>query len=194
MQEGSNSSPPLRLGALIAEGYLNPRQSMARILSLDIDEGDRLLMVAIGIVVSCFGVAFTDSRDEEIGVIVIVFGYLLTIIGGLLQYRFVSWLVGIISREMGGAGRGEDNYTLTAWWMLVTAPLPIIMMVAMRNGNSGIAVFVLFIVAALTLVLLAAYITEVHRFRSTGRVIGAMVALLMVFSFVIGAFLPAAQV
>ena len=187
----ANGAPPLRLGALIAEGYLNPRRSMARVLSLNPDEGDRLMMVGISIAVGCLGVTLTDAREEEAGFIFILFGYLLTVIFGLLQYRFVSWLVGIISRETGGTGRGEDNYTLTAWWMLVTAPLPIVMMIAMRNGGSPFAVLILFIVAALTLVLLAAYITEVHRFRSTGRVVGTMVAFVMVFSFVLGAFLPA---
>ncbi len=74
--------------------------------------------------------------------------------------------------------------------MLVTSPLPIIMMVAMQNGESSGAVLVLFGVAVLTLVLLAAYITEVHRFRSTATVVGAMIGFLMVFSFVFSAMLP----
>ncbi len=106
MQE-SDPSPSFRIGSVLAEGYLAPRQSMARILSLRLDEGDRLLMIAIAIAVSCLGVAFTADRTEEIGFIIVIFGYVLTIIGGLVQYRLLSWLVGIIARAMGERVRAK---------------------------------------------------------------------------------------
>jgi len=186
-----DSTPaPLNLAALIAEGYTAPRQSMARVLALRPDEPMRLMMVGIGIVVGALGFAALGERTAEAGQGGVVFGYVLTVIAGLLQYYIFALITGTVSRAMGGQGDREADRTLVAWWALVTAPLPVVMVLAVGAGQSPVAVLVLFGAAILSLVLLAAYITEAHGFTSTARVCGAILMLIMIFSFVVTSLLP----
>jgi len=120
----------------------------------------------------------------------VVFGYVLTVLAGLLQYYIVASVTGTVSRAEGGQGDREADRTLVAWWALVTAPLPVVMVLAVGAGQSPVAVLVLFGAAILSLVLLAAYITEAHGFASTARVCGAILMLIMIFSFVVTSLLP----
>ena len=186
-----NTDQPLRLGALIAEGYAAPRRSMARVLALRPDEGERLLMVGIGIVVSALGFALIGRPETEAGPGGVILGYVAAVVMGLFQYFLFSFLVGLLSRAAGGTGDRDTDRTVVAWWSLVTAPLPVVMMAMLRNGGeSPMAALVLLVCAILTLVLLAAYVAEGHGFRSTGRVIGAMFVILMIFSFVVSSIVP----
>ncbi len=183
-----NSSLPL--GVMVAEGYSAPRQSMARVLALRPDESERLLMVGIGIAVGALGFALLGDRGEESGPQPIIVQYLATIMTGLFQYYVLARIIGFIARAAGGVGDQDADRTLVAWWALVTAPLPVIMMVAIQNVESPLATLFLFGAAILTMVLLAAYIAETHGFQSTARVCGAMIGLLMVFSFVLTSIIP----
>lgn len=185
-----NTPAPLNLLALIAEGYTAPRQSMARVLSMRPDESMRLMMVGIGIVVGALGFAALGERNVEAGQGGVIFGYVVAVLAGLLQYYIFAWITGTVSRAMGGQGDREADRTLVAWWALVTAPLPVVMVLAVGAGQSPFAVFVLFAAAILSLVLLAAYITEAHGFTSTARVCGTIIMLIMIFSFVMTSLLP----
>ncbi len=189
MPDDSGLSPS-RLGALIVEGYSAPRKSMAYVLAMRPDEQARLLMVGIGIVVGALGFALLGDRGEGGAQGAGILGYVATVIAGLLQYYGFAWIVGIVCRAAGGAGDRETDRTIVAWWALVTAPLPVAMMLAIRAGDSPFAMLILLGSAILSLVLLAAYIAEAHRFHSTGRVCGAIMVLLMIFSFVLSSILP----
>lgn len=193
-----NAPQPLRLAALIAEGYLAPRKSMARVLALRPDEPERLMMVAIGIVGSALGYALmggqtvqdANGQDVEFGPAGVLLGYIVTIFAGLFQYYVLARLIGFVSRATGGVGDQDADRTLVAWWTLVTAPLPVIMMASYRNIEMPLAPLLMVASAILTMVLLAAYIRQAHGFSSTARVCGAMIGILMLFSFVFRSLLP----
>lgn len=190
MQHDSGLSPA-QLGALIVEGYTAPRASMARVLRMHPDERARLLMVGIGIVVSAMGVALSGpppDPDFEPGNPML--SYIITVVAGVVQYIAFSWFIGLVCSFAGGAGSAEDSRTLVAWWTLVTSPLPLLMMMALSGGQSPAAAFLLIIGAILSFVLLAAYIAETHQFKSTARVCGVMLALLMVVSFILSSLIP----
>lgn len=176
--------------AWIVQGYTAPRASMARVLDMRIDEASRLLMVGIGIAVSALGFALFGERPEGSAASAILAGYMLSIAGGLIQYRLVAAVVGIVSRAAGGQGSAQDNLTLTAWWMLVTAPVPLVMTVAIQNGDSPFATLILIATSVLSIVLLAAYIAETHKFHSTGRVFGSIFLILTLVGFVISNLIP----
>jgi len=174
---------------MMAEGYTAPRRSVARILMMQPDERTRLLMVGISIIVGTLGFALMGHPEGGPEGRVIL-GYLVTVVAGLLQYYGIAWIIGIVCGATGGEGTREDSRTLVAWWALVTSPLPVIMMAALRAGQSPGAALVLIGAAVLSFVLLAAFIAETHRYTSTARVCGAMMALLMIFSFVLSSILP----
>ena len=185
-----NTPASLGLGALIAEGYMAPRRSVARVLALRPDEGERLMMVGIGIAVSALGFALLGGQGEDVAAGAVAMGYLVTVLAGLFQYFILARIIGFISRLAGGTGDPEDDRTIVAWWALVTAPLPVIMMASLRNPESPLAVLFLIGASILTMVLLAAYITQAHGFKSTARVCGAMICFLMIFSFVLTSLVP----
>ena len=185
---------PLRLGTLIAEGYLSPRRSMERVLALRPDESDRLTMVGIGIAVGALGAALLGRSPEQeatdaSGGLVFV-GYLLTVVAGLLQYYVVARVIGFFARAMGGEGTWEDDRSVVAWWTLVTAPLPVVLVAAARSGQSPLAMLIMIACAVLFTVLLAAYIAGAHRFRSTLLVCGTMFAILTVVGMIVGSLVP----
>lgn len=181
---------PARFGAMVAEGYTSPRRSMARILGMQPDERARLLMVAIGIVISSLGFVALGQRAEEAGPDSVFLGYIVAVLAGLLQYYIFAWVIGTASRAFGGEGDREQDRTLVAWWALVTSPLPVLMVVGMQKGESPVAALLMVGAAILSFVLLAAYIAEVHRFRSTARVCGAIMGMLLVLSLVLSSLLP----
>lgn len=185
-----NGLTPARLFALIVEGYTAPRQSMARVLAMQPDERARLLMVCIGVAVGAMGFALFGERNPAAGQGSPVLGYLVTVLAGLLQYYGFAWLIGLGSAVFGGKGETEDNRTLVAWWALVTAPLPVVMMASLQSVQSPFAAITLVGSGILSVVLLAAYITQTHHFASTGRVCGAIMMMVMIFSFILSSILP----
>ncbi len=197
MQE-DDAPQPLRLAPLIAEGYVAPGRSMARVLALRPDEPERLMMVGIGIIGSALGYALmggqtvqdANGQDVEFGLAGMLLGYVVTAIAGLFQYYVLARLIGFISRATGGTGDKDADRTLVAWWTLVTAPLPAIMMASYHNIEMPLAPLLMVASAILTMVLLAAYIRQAHGFSSTARVCGAMLGLLMLFGFVFRSLLP----
>ncbi len=196
VQDGSGLSLQ-RLLTLVAEGYTAPRESMAHVLRMHPDERARLLMVGIGIAVSLLGVALLGDRPadavegiEDGASTGPVAGYALTVIAAILQYYFFAWLVGLVCSAMGGTGTAEQSRTVVAWWELVTAPLRVVITLALF-ASSPVAAFMLLAAAILSFVIMAAYIAETHGFTSTARVCGVMLAMLLLISFILSSFLPA---
>ncbi len=185
-----NASAPLHLGALLMEGYVAPRQSMARVLAMRPDEGERLIMVGIGIAIGALGFAMFGERGETVNTGSVVLGYLVTILTGLFQYYVLARVIGFVARAAGGAGDQEMDRTLVAWWAIVTAPLPVVMMISLQNIESPLAGLFLLGSSILTMILLGAYIAQTHGFQSTARVCGAMIGILMLFSFVLTSLVP----
>ena len=181
---------PARFGALMAEAYTSPRQSMRRILAMQPDERARLLMVVMGTVISMIGFVALGQREEVPGPGVIVFGYVVTILGALLQYYILAWLVGTACRSFGGKGEFKDDRTMIAWLSLVTSPVSPLLLIGVRASDSpGIALMVI-AVTILLFTLLSSFIAEVHRFRSAVRVAGAVIVLLLIISISLSSLLP----
>ena len=180
------------IGALLTQGYLSPRRSMANILAMQLDEHARLLMVMTGVVISLLGLAMFVGHPETATGPGIIAGYGLSVLLGLAQYRLVAIITGFICGFLGGNGSANDNLSMAAWWALVTAPLTVLMALSVKNGETQFAALTLIFATVLSMVLLAAYIAETHAFRSTASVCGGMFAILMLIGFVISSFLPVA--
>jgi len=180
---------PARFGAMIAEGYTAPRQSMARILSFQPSEQSRLLMVVIGTVISMIGYLALGQRTQEVGLSGIVFGYAVTTLAAILQYYVSAWVIGTACRAFGGKGQPEQDRTMIAWLSLVTSPVSVIMLLGLQGSSSPVLALLVIIVAIVLFILLSAYIAEVHGFHSTARVAGAMMALMIVISLVMSSFI-----
>jgi len=185
-----NALSPARFGALIVEAYTSPRQSMARILAMQPDERARLLMVVMGTVISMVGFVALGEREEAVGPGVVLFGYIVTILGALVQYFVASWVLGTVCRAFGGEGTHEQDRTMVAWLSLVTSPVSAVLLLGLRGGGSPLVVVMVLVVTIVLFAVLSAFIAEVHRFRSTGRVAGATLALLLILSLVLSSLLP----
>lgn len=187
---------------LIVQGYTAPRRSVRRLL----DGGDGL-EVALGFLALAFlveailAIMFGGRGGASVGV------YFVNVALQLAVFFLLSGLIYAIGRAAGGKGTLAGSQLVVGWHALVTSPMtPLTLPIAHAfrappEAAAGAApevqipaggVFVAFVYAAISFWLMANYVAELHQFRNTWGVLGALVGVTfacgMVLASVAGAF------
>ena len=179
----------------VVEGYTAPRASVRRLL-----DGGHGIEVALGLlalgylVQAMLTIVFLPAG---LG----IFGHMLAIVQQLVTFFLLSALVYGIGRLAGGTGTMEGAQLVVAWHALVTSllsPLAIgVSTAAFRSGEEGaggippgMGVLAL-VYVAISLWLMANYVAELHGFRSTWGVLGAIVGVSVVFALLLGVIVGA---
>lgn len=172
---------------LIVEGYAAPRRSIRRLL-----DGENGLEAALGFLALAFlveailSIVFGGRGGASIGV------YLVNIAMQLALFFLLSGLIYAIGRAAGGTGTLAGSQLTVGWHALVTSPMtPLTVPVsyAFRATSEAAAetapemqipaggVFLAFVYAAISFWLMANYVAELHQFRNTWGVLGALVGV-----------------
>ena len=183
----------------VVEGYTAPRASVRRLL-----DGGHGIEAALGLLALAYLVqAMLTILFLPAGIG--IFGHMLAIMQQLVTFFLLSALVYGIGRLAGGAGTMEGAQLVIAWHALVTSllsPLAIgVSTAAFRSGEEGAGNippgmgFLALIYVAISLWLMANYVAELHGFRSTWGVLGAIIGVSFVFALMlavlVGAMAPA---
>jgi hypothetical protein len=183
----------------VVEGYTAPRASVRRLL-----DGGHGIEAALGLLALAYLVqAMLTILFLPAGIG--IFGHMLAIMQQLVTFFLLSALVYGIGRLAGGAGTMEGAQLVIAWHALVTSllsPLAIgVSTAAFRSGEEGAGNippgmgFLALIYVAISLWLMANYVAELHGFRSTWGVLGAIIGVSIVFALmlavIVGAMAPA---
>ena len=179
----------------IAEGYVDPRRSMARLLApgYGIEIGFQIVVLAY-LIQAILGFFVTGERTAA-GPLLI--GHAFALGFQMLLYAIMALAVQGAARFFGGKGTLQDVFLVLAWHFLVTSLLsPVILLSLSTTGSvSGIpagAVALLLFVTAVSLWLLAAYLAEAHGFQSTGSVFAVVIAVPVVIGLIAAIMLPGA--
>jgi hypothetical protein len=175
---------------LIVEGYLAPRRSIRRLL-----DGGNGLEAALGFLALAFlveailSIVFGGRGGASISV------YLINVAMQLALFFLLAGLIFAIGRPAGGTGSLQGSQLVVGWHALVTSPLtPLTVPISYAfrapvEAASGAAaavpevqipaggVFLAFIYAAISFWLMANYVAELHQFRNTWGVLGALVGV-----------------
>jgi Yip1 domain len=181
----------------IVEGYTAPRRSMRRMLEAGNGIEVALSMLALAFLVEAMlAILFGAGGGASIGV------YFVNVALQLAVFFLFSGLIYAIGRAAGGKGTLAGAQLVVGWHALVTSPLaPLTVPVAhaFRSppGAAEIHVpagglFLAFVYAAISFWLMANYVAELHQFRNTWGVLGALVGVTfacgLVLASVAGAF------
>jgi hypothetical protein len=187
---------------LIVEGYTAPRRSIRRLL-----DGGQGLEVALAFLALAFlveamlAILFGGRGGASIGV------YFINIVLQLAVFFLLSGLIFVIGRAAGGKGRLAGAQLVVGWHALVTSPMtPLTIPIAHAfrappEAAAGVVpevqipaggMFLAFVYAAISFWLMANYVAELHGFRNTWGVLGALVGVTfacgLVLASVAGAF------
>jgi Yip1 domain len=187
------------LVSAVAEGYVAPRRSMRRLLDGGHGIEAALVMLALAYLVQAILTVLFISSGIGVG------GHLLAIIQQVVMFFLLAALVYGIGRLAGGTGTMEGAQVVVGWHSLVVSvisPLAIgVSSVAFRSGTeegagmpAGLGILA-FVYVAISFWLMANFIAELHGFRSTWSVLGAIVGLTfacaILLASIIGALSPA---
>jgi hypothetical protein len=178
---------------LMIQGYSAPRRSIRRLL-----DGENGLEAALGFLALAFlveailSIIFGGRGGASIGI------YLINIAMQLALFFLLAGLIFAIGRAAGGTGSLQGSQLVVGWHALVTSPLtPLTVPVSYAfrapteaaAGAAGAAaaapevqipaggVFFAFVYAAISFWLMANYVAELHQFRNTWGVLGAIVGV-----------------
>ncbi len=183
----------------VVEGYIAPRRSVRRLLDGGYGIEAALLMLALAYLVQAILMIMFISSGIGIA------GHLLAIVEQVVMFFVLAALIFGLGRLAGGKGTMEGSQLVVAWHSLVVSiisPLAIgVSSFAFRaqvgNGEglpAGLG-FLAFVYVAISFWLMANFVAELHGFRSTWGVLGALVGLTfacaILLASVIGALSPA---
>lgn len=184
---------------VLVEGYTAPRASARRLLDSGHGIEVALGMVALAYLIQAMLTILFMSTGFGIS------GHLLAIMQQLVTFFLLSALVYGIGRLAGGTGTLQGAQLIVGWHALVTSvisPLAIGVSTAAftaADGGSGgvpagLAVMAILYVS-ISFWLMANYVAELHGFRNSWNVLGAIVGLTFACAVllvaIIGAFAPA---
>lgn len=186
---------------IYVEAWLEPRKSIRRIRSYGLTERDRLLMVVVNLVMTAIAIAvmmrmMPQSLYSEFFVTVPAgvryISYTVFVFG---MYWFGAFLLQSIGRAFGGHAENIACRDVIAWWMLVTAVVSLIELVAMLVLPSGVSALINMVATIGGIIIFSTYAAEVHGFDSVGKVAGVTVAtffvVLLVANAVVLGLMPA---
>lgn len=177
----------------LVQGYTAPRLSMRRILAGGHGHEVALLLVAAAYLIQSFlTILILPGRFG-------LAGHVMAIVQQLATFFLFSALVVGIGRLAGGRGTMLGAELVVGWHALVTSlisPLALgftsAVITAAANGagaiSPGMAVLG-FVYLGISFWLLANYVAELHGFRSTWNVLGAIIVLIVACAFLVMAIL-----
>ncbi len=180
--------------ALLTQGVATPRPIARRIIDARPDGTQRLMLVALGAAMQgavwTLAGLFSPGDATALGV-----GGLLALMAmSFLNYAITASLAFNIGRRFGGKGAAPEVATAIAWHAVLTGALAPLQVLALGGatgtptvGGGGLLFLLLY--AGLNLWLLASCIAEAHRFDSTGRVMGATLALFLALGLLLSLLL-----
>lgn len=183
----------------VVQGYVAPRASVRWLLNAGHGLEAALGMLALGYLAEAIlMIAFSDVR-LGIG------GHLFGVLRELVSFFVLSSLIYGVGRLAGGTGTLRGAQLVFGWHALVTSiasPLGMGMTAAVLEGQaegevalSAGPVFLAFIYAGVWLWLLASYVAELHGFRNSWGVLGAITGfiftLVILLTAVFGPMTPA---
>ena len=184
--------------ALLTQGIATPRPVVRRIIAAQPDGTQRLMLVALGaamqgLVWALIGL-IGPGGDAALGV-----GGLLALMAmSFLNYAITASLAFNIGRRFGGKGAAAEVASAVAWHAVLTGALAPLQVLALGGATGtptvgGGGVLFLLIYAGLNVWLLASCVAEAHRFESTGRVLGATLALFLALGLILSLLLGGLQ-
>jgi hypothetical protein len=187
-------------------GYLQPRASVRRMLDAGHGLDVALLMVVLAyLIVTIFTILIQGGRPsvDDVSLGVHVFG----LVANVVIFIIITAIVFRVGRFFGGQGTWAESALAMGWFTLVTSviePLTLParidvteMMAAAANGEQidpgalpagEVAIFM--VVSAIILWIFACYVAELHRFKSTWKVLATVLGLSAAFSMALTALVP----
>lgn len=182
------------LARAMVEGYTTPRASVRRLLDAGHGFETALWMLALAYLVQAILTILFVSA--EIGFV----GHLLAIMQQLVMFFLLSALIQWLGRVAGGKGSLHGAQLVVGWHALVTSlisPLAIGVSTAAFQAEEDAASlpaglgFLAFVYIAISFWLMANYIAELHGFRSSWGVLGAIVGITFAFAILLAAIVGA---
>lgn len=184
--------------ALLTQGIATPRPVVRRIIAAQPDGTQRLMLVALGAAMQGLVWALVGLIAPGADAVMGVGGLLALMAVSFLNYAITASLAFNIGRRFGGQGAAPEVATAIAWHAVLTGALAPLQVLALGGATGAPAIggggvlFLLFY-AGLNLWLLASCIAEAHRFASTGRVLGATLALFLALGLILSLLLGGLQ-
>jgi len=188
----------MNLPALYAEAWVQPRQSMRRILSLDLSERDRLIMVAItGVLFSIPIIMIFRTLEMPLGpdgvpipaptAIMTAFTTVALVIIG---YYITAALIKVLGTAFGGTASYQQSKSVSAWTQFVVglANLAVMLLTFVLPTFLEGPIRLVFTVAGLYVS--STYIAEAHGFTSVGKVIAVSVAVTLIAILLLMSMVP----
>ncbi len=178
----------VNLPALYTEAWVQPRQSMRRILSLDLSERDRIVMVAITGVLFAIPIILIFRTLEmppgPDGVPLPAPNAMMTafttVAFVIIGYYVTAALVKVLGTLFGGTASYSESKSVSAWTQFVVglANLALMLFAFILPSFLEGAVRLFFTFAALYVS--SAYVAEAHGFENVGKVVGVTIAVTLV--------------
>jgi Yip1 domain len=177
----------------VIEGYTAPRRSIRRLLDGGNGLEAALVFLALAFLVEAMlAIVFGGRGGASVSV------YLINVALQLAVFFLLSGLVYAIGRAAGGEGTLAGAQLAVGWHALVTSPMtPLTLPIAYAfrappeaAGAPEIQIpaggmFLAFVYAAISFWLMANYVAELHQFRNTWGVLGALVGMTFVCGMVL---------
>jgi len=188
----------VNLPALYVEAWVQPRQSMRRILSLNLSERDRLIMVAITGVLLAIPVTLIfrtlempPGPDGELierpTALMTAFTTVAFMIAG---YYVTAMVIKVLGTLFGGTASYADSKTASAWTQFVVCLANLALLFATFVLPAALEGVMRLLFTAATLFVSSAYVAEVHGFASIGKVIAVSVAVMLLMVLALMSFVP----
>jgi hypothetical protein len=175
------------LVGMIIEGYLAPRRSMRRLLDAGHGLETALMFLALAFLIEAILATVFGGRGGGLTLGV----YLVNIGLQLAVFFLLSGLIQGIGKAAGGKGTLAGAQLVVGWHALVTSPLtPLTLGFASAfraqapqdGGAAEVQIpagggFLALLYVAIAFWLMANYVAELHQFRNTWGVLGALVGV-----------------
>lgn len=177
----------------ILDGYAQPRASVRAMIDQRPGIGAAFLMVVLGYLIQAtLAMGLPGLRVPGAGVPIAA--HVLGVGVQCASFAILVLLVDAVGRALGGAGTREEAFAAVGWHTLVTSPiaplLPFAAQAITPERSPLWAVGLLVAAAGAAVWLLAAYVAELHRFRSTRSVLGVLMLVPLGLSVLTLVFLP----
>ena len=183
------------IGALVEnlfDAFLRPRRSVRRLIDGGYGIDTALLMVLLGLVLREIFILITPGARMFDGMMPLA-GYMVDMIEAYVTFGLMVMTIYHVGRMFGGVGDMQGTAISVAWYLLVmtvftpvVVPASVSFIEAVRVSTEqpdtppavpGGAMLVLAASSCVSIWLLAAYVTELHRFERVWNVLLVMIGL-----------------
>lgn len=183
---------------LFFEAWLRPRQSMRRILNMQLREQDRIVMILIVAVLYGVLTSLVMRADPPVppdGAELVLPSTLTisaaAVMMGVIGYYIQAFLIRLVGGAFGGIATPTDTRTVVAWHTFVVMLVFLVVFVVSAILPSGISLPISYAFSFASMVILAVYIAEAHGFANTWMVLGFIVTLSLLAMLALSSLVPA---